>query len=493
MTGPDAIRERLESLSPDKRVLLERLLVARATRTTVIPVRDRSVPAPLSPPQQRLWFMDQLAPGSPTYNAIVAIHTRGSLDTDVVREVMQRIIERHEVARTVIQDTDEPAQVVLDEWTFVMESVDVSSLALAERWPAAIDRVRAFARLPYDLSRDLPLRLIIVQLGADEHLLGFAEHHIAFDGWSDEVMFGELSEGYARLVAGREWDPEPLAVQYADVAAWWDSTPSAGSLEDYWRSTLEGAPPAVRLPVDRPHPDVQRFAGAHLPVRITGATDRLALLQTQESATSFMVLTAALAAMVYRWSGCSDLVFGTPFANRSRVEFEQLIGFFSNTVPLRFRVAGDASFRDLVKQSRTVCMGAFQHQELPFERIVELTRQERDPRRNPLFQVNVRVQQGGPPLPHFDGVEILPVEVDLGFSRFDIAFDLAVAGDGIAGYLEYNSDLFDEATITGLVDWTEELIANCLRRPDIAVQDLRFGPEAGSIRGRRRRSSDGTR
>ncbi|WP_375503881.1 condensation domain-containing protein [uncultured Jatrophihabitans sp.] len=495
MTSANELRARLDALSPDRRELVEKMLLARRAAGGGIPQRDRSRPAPLAPPQRRLWFMDQLAPGSPVYNAIVAVRVDGPLDLAVVRRVMERIVARHEVLRTVFRSVDEMtadvSQVVLDDWQLSFEIVSACGADAHERLVDGVRLLQEFGRRPYDLAVDLPLRIIAVAVGDDCHLLGFGEHHIAFDGWSDEIMFTELAAGYAAEIAGTGWAPEPMVVQYADVAAWLQDRAPDARRESYWQRQLAGAPHAVELPVDRPHPDTPRYRGVHVPMRIDGALPDLDSLRVAERCTSFMVLSATLAGAVYRWSGCREFVLGTPFANRNHSVIEPLIGFFSNTLPLRFTVDGGESFRALARQSRALCIEAFQHQDVAFERIVELSRQPRDRRRNPVFQVNIRVQQGGPAVPDLVGLTTSAVDVDLGFARFDLAVDLSVTRTGITGYCEYNSDLFDPATIDRFIDWSQQFIADCLARPDIPLRDLRFGPQPVGVRAGRRRAGGG--
>lgn len=480
------VRSRVAALPADRRAALEAVLAARRARADRIGKRDPALPAVLGPSQRRLWFLHQLAPHSPVYNAVVAIRAVGPLDTAVLAQALLAVIERHDILRTVIGGSvDEPEQIVVDADRLMVETVDVSP-AGPEADETALALAREFCRRPYDLTADLPVRLLAVRLGDDAHLLVFAEHHIAFDGWSDIVMFAELSAAYRAASAGTEWDPEPLDVQFADVARWWAGRPPAERTEQYWADHLAGAPVRVDLPVDHPRPPVPSYRGRHVPIVLDGLGDPLAAMQSAESATAFMTLTAAFASSVMRWSGTSDLVMGTPFANRDRAEFEPLIGFFSNTLPLRVRAERRDTFRDLVRRMRGVCVGAFQHQDLAFDRIVELARQPRDPSRNPLFQVNVRVQQGEPALPDLPGVHCTPVAVDLGFSRFDLAVDFTVAGDVIAGYVEYDEALFGASTIEQFIAWTSEHVAACLRSPDVPLAELPFGPQRSAVRGRRR-------
>lgn len=484
---------RLAQMPPEQRAALERALLARRSVVDRVAPRDRSRPTRLSPSQRRLWFLDQLNPGAPTYNAVVAFVADGDLVVDDLVAVLTQIVERHEVLRTVVAVGGEPRQVVLPAAPLPVDRLDLRDRSEDERWDAALDHARAFCRAPYDLGRDLPLRLLVVQLADDRHLVVLGEHHIAFDGWSDEILFAELGEGYAARRAGRVWNPDPLEIQYGDVAEWWAERGVRDSALRYWQEALRGAPTHVVLPTDRPHPVVPSFEGAHLDVAARGVGPALRRLQEQCRATAYMVLSAAFGVAVSRWSGTSDLVLGTPMANRGRTEFEALIGFFSNTVPVRLAVAPTMTFREAVQTFRSADLGAMEHQDVPFDRIVDLTRVARDPRRNPLFQVNVRVQQGGPPLPDLVGLSIRPVAVDLGFSRFDLAIDLTAVDDDVVGYLEYSTQLFDPATPAQFARWFEELVDDALSRPDTPIEDLRFGPVRPSVRGGRRRIAEVSR
>lgn len=479
----DSLAGRLGALSPQKRALLERAMLQRTTPdrevATRIPRRPGTGPAPLSATQYRLWFHDQLAPGGTTYNAVVAMWVTGELAVDLLEDAVRAAIDRHEICRTVIEQVgDEPAQRVLADWTFAVERLDAAGDSPSARDADALRLAADVAGRPYDLARDLTLRVAAIRAGDDRYLLAFGEHHIAFDGWSDDVLFTEVSEHYNAVRAGRP-APErpPLPVRFSDFAAWQRRRLDSGALaahEDYWKRTLTGAPPVLELPHDRPRPDRQDFRGRHLTFRF--AADGLAAgvrgLRQRLGATDYMVLVAAWAATLYRWSGQPDIVLGTPMANRNRVELEPVIGFFSNTVPLRIRVDGAQTFADLVRATTAVVLGAVDHQDLPFDRIVEVVAPARDPRVNPLCQVNVRVQSGPLPQLHLDGADVELVHVDLGFARFDLAVELQLGADAIEGYLEYDEALFDEATARGVLDRLEQLIAGAVADPDRPVWDL---------------------
>lgn len=478
---------RLAALSPEKRALLERLLLERrAAASAAIGARDPSRPAPLSSSQQRLWFLDQLAPGSPTYNAVVAMWVDGDLDVGLLRSAVRAAVERHAVLRTVIDSSgEEPVQRVLDDWDIPVTCATAPGGTARERREAALGLAADAARAPYDLARDVPLRVLLVDVGGARRLLAFLEHHIAFDAWSDENLFREISASYRAALSGRSAESPPLPVQYADFAAWQRRRLDAGDFDEharYWRATLRDAPHALALPLDHPRPERQTFAGRHVPLDLDhGAA--LRRLRQELRATDYMVLVAAWVAVLHRWTGDGDIVLGTPMANRTRAELEPLIGFFANTVPLRVRVDGSASFRDLVGTVAAAVLGSFDHQDLPFEKIVEAADPVRDPRLNPLFQVNVRVQSGPPPALDLPGLRTEPVHVDMGFSRFDLAVEFHVQDDRIGGYLEYNTALFAESTAHLVLDRLDLLLGAALESPDRPLWEL---PQPAGRRTRRR-------
>jgi hypothetical protein len=485
--------QRISQLSAEKRALLERQLLARrAGAAARIPRRDDSGPAPLSFPQQRLWFLEQLAPGQPTYNAALAMRVRGGLDVGSLERALGAVIARHEALRTVFRlDADgAPRQVVLDHWVFAVDVCDLRTRPEAERERALEQQARAAARRPFDLERDLMLRVVVFVLGHDDHALLFVEHHIAFDGWSDAQLFRELAELMSADAQGREPQLDPLPIQYADWAVWQRRRLVAEEqrLVRFWRQALAGAPPRLDLPTDRPRPPVQTFAGAHQHFSLpTSVRDGVRELARAEGATPFMVLLAAAAAGLHRWSGHDDFVFGSPIANRDRAELEHLIGFFSNTFVLRVRTDGVPSFRELVGRARTMALGAYERQDLPFERLVQALEVARDPSVNPVFQVNFRVQSEPPAKLQLPGLAIEPFELDIGFARFDLAIEFQLRDDALSGYVEYSQALFDELTVRRLASCLTRLLADALQRPDTAIDDLAWDApvDHSAIRGRR--------
>jgi hypothetical protein len=473
------LARRIEALPPEKRALLEQQLLRRRAASPVASSIPRRAPGPcpLSFPQQRLWFLDQWRPGSPVYNAALPMRVRGRIDAGALERALATVVERHEVLRTVLRsDADGPVQVVLDGVAFRLDRVDLSHLDASGREEAGLALLREHARRPFDLGADLMLRATLVRFADDDHLLQLEEHHIAFDGWSDGVLFEELAELYAADVEGREPVLPELPIQYGDFAAWQRDRLQGEQLDallDYWRTQLAGAPPRLRLPTDRPRPEVQTFEGVHLPLeldaRLAGAVRALA---REEGVTPYILLLASFAAFLYRLSGQDDVVIGSPIANRDQLELEHLIGFFSNTLALRVRLGGNPTFREAVARTRATALGAYAHQDLPFEKIVEAVRPERDATANPLFQANFRVQTGAPSCLTLRELEVEPVALDVGFARFDLAIELQLGEDRLDGYLEYNVGLFERETALRFARAYGRLLEQVLSSPDATLLEL---------------------
>ena len=489
------VESRISQLSPQKRALLEKDLLRRrrAAGPEAIPRRQGEGPCVLSFSQQRLWFLDQWAPGDPAYNAVIAMRARGPLDLGRLRRGLEAVFERHETLRTVFVPDDEgtPRQVVLDEWTTELPVVDLSAVPAERREEEMMALAREEARRSFDLASDLMLRVTAIKLSDEEHVLLALEHHIAFDGWSDGLLFEELAELYLAELEDRAARLPNLPIQYADFAVWQRERMSGALLEDhlaYWRTHLGDAPPKVELPTDRPRPAVQQFSGSHHHFELDHKLIQpLRSLAAEEGATPFMVLLAGFGALLSRWSGENDLLVGTPIANRGRPEFEHLIGFFSNTIVLRLKLDDDPTFRELVRRARSCAIGAYEHQDLPFEKLVEALRPPRDPSRNPVFQVNFRVQTEPPDSLALPGVSIEQFDLDIGFSRFDLALELRLLEDSFGGYIEYNGALFEPETITRLASRLSSLLVDAVFDSGLRVSELDADVTLSAIRGSRGR------
>ena len=465
-----------EALSPAKRALLERALLRRresAGSDVTIRRRTQTGPAPLSFAQQRMWFLEQWEPDSPTFNGARALRLRGALDRDALERSLRRVIERHESLRTVIVAGAEPLQAVLEEWSFelaVLPGPDTPS-------PQALDELlRELSRRPFDLTSDLMLRASLVMLGEQDHVLLLGMHHIAADAHSDSVLFSELAELYAAERDGRTPNLPELPIQYADYAVWQRERLQGELLEElrsYWARTLEGAPELLRLPTDRPRRPVQRHDGSHHRIALDRQlADDLVALGREEGATLFMTMLAAFTTLLYRLSGEEDIVIGSPIANRNNLELQGMIGFFTNTLALRTRLGGNPSFREVVRRARATALGAYAHQDLPFERVVETVAPRRDASYNPLFQVNFRAQATERPALELAGLQVEPIAVDIGFSRFDLALELELGPQALGGYFEYDRDLFDATSIVGFEESLRALLTQIVEDPDAPILAL---------------------
>jgi len=476
------LNARLDTLSPEKRALVERSLKRRleaARNSAPIPRRTESGPAPLSFSQQRMWFLDQWEPGSFTHNGARAFRLTGPIDAGALERALVRIVQRHEVLRTVYAlQGREPRQQVLDDWELRLEVVDLREFADAERDDELGRLLRALSREPFDLRSDLMVRPTLFQLGANDHALLVRLHHIAFDAFSDKNFFGELDALYSGFTEGREATLEEPPIQYADYAVWQRehlSGPHLARLVEYWRNELSGAPPLLLLPIDGSRYSPQRHEGRHHEISLPAETAR-AVVEFGRSvgATPYMTLLAAFAVLLYRVSGQDEVVLGSPIANRTTTELSTLVGFFCNTMALRTRLGGNPSFREVCSRVKKTALGAYEHQELPFERVVELLNVPRDPAYNPIFQVNFRAQDG-PRLPlRLSGAETSVIPVDIGFSRFDLALELHVEQDRISGYFEFDRDLFDADTADRFADDLEALLEQVVADPDTPVLAIRL-------------------
>ncbi|GAB2610875.1 hypothetical protein GCM10027168_49720 [Streptomyces capparidis] len=461
----------LARLSPaQKRALLARHLRRRGTAR---PSGQRGrFPASFS--QRRLWFLDRLAPGSAAYNVPGALRVHGPLDVELWRRCVNEIARRHESLRTVFQEEDgEPVQVILDKLEPEFTVEEAGHL----RGPDGEDGIRALARAefarPFDLRRGPLLRLRFLRLAADEHVLLLTMHHIIGDLWSTSVFFGELVELYGAHASGRAPELPRLAVQYADFAVWQHKRLRGDALAadlEYWTRTLDGAPAALELPTDRPRPPVRGTSGGSVPFHLPAEVmDAVRELSRRAGVTPFMTVLAAFEVLLHRYSREEDIVVGVPVAGRGRSEVEPLIGYFVNMLALRTDLSGRPTFRELLGRVRRVCVDAFAHQELPFERLVEELHPRRDLSRTPVFQVSFIYQNI--PLPEFgaQGLRLEPVEVASSTARFDLEVQVFERDGGLSGWFEYDSDLFDAATVARLAGHLEALVRALVADPDRPV------------------------
>ncbi|MEW5926514.1 MAG: amino acid adenylation domain-containing protein [Gemmatimonadota bacterium] len=438
--------------------------------------RDGS-PLPVSFAQQRLWFLDRMEPGSPAYNIPAALRVRGALDAGRLERALGGVVRRHEALRTVFASRQGvPVQVVRDPGETRIGVADLRTLPRAER-EAEVRRAAAGEALrPFDLEAGPLLRARALRLAAEEWVLLFTMHHVVSDGWSMDVLVGELSELYAALGAGREAALPALPVQYADYAAWQRSWLSGDALEAllaWWRERLAGAPPLLDLPVDRPRGPAQGGKGGrHSFVLPAGTSGALRSLGRREGATLFMTLLAGFQLLLARYAGEEDVSVGTPVAGRTRLELEPLIGFFVNTLVLRTDLAGDPAFRELLARVRGATLGAFAHQEVPFERLVEELAPGRSLAHTPLFQVLFALRDTGRGELRIAGLQAEPLAAGPAGAKFDLELELAEEGERIAGTLVYRADRFDGSTIERMAEHLRVLLEGAAAAPELRLSDL---------------------
>jgi non-ribosomal peptide synthetase component F len=478
LSRPESLATRRAALSPDQQALLERRLGGQA-RTTAreprIPRRDPTVPAVLSFAQQRLWFLDQLAPGNPFYNVPAALRFSFPLSCAVLERTLNEIVRRHESLRTTFSARDgEPVQIIAPSLAIPLPVTDLRHLPETEREAEAIRLATEAARSPFDLGTGPLLRAGLLRLGEVDYVFLFTLHHIVGDGWSLGVLSRELAEIYGAFAQGRPSPLPELPIQYADFAVWQRDW-LQGAVRDgqlaYWREQLSGLP-VLQLPTDRPRPAVQTYQGAYHEVALSRRlTGELHELSRREGVTLFMTLLAAFQALLHRYTHQDDIVVGTPIAGRNRAEIEGLIGFFVNSLVIRADCSGDPSFIELLHRVQEVALGAYAHQDLPFETLVEELQPERHLSRNPLFTVTFQLFNAPTAAPANPG-SIRSLEIKRGTAIFDIAFSLFETANGLTGGWEYNTDLFEAATIARMAGHYAALLEAIAANPARALSEF---------------------
>ncbi|HEX6290303.1 MAG TPA: amino acid adenylation domain-containing protein [Herpetosiphonaceae bacterium] len=456
MSKSDSLSERRSQLSGAKRALLEKWKRGEFTTTEgEIPRRAATGPAPLSFNQQRLWFLDQLVPNSPAYNILTVVRLSGPLDASIFERAINEIVRRHDSLRTVFPTVDgQPVQAVAAALSVAMPQIDLRALDPAGRDAELQRLIEAETRQPFDLAQGPLIRARLVRQADTEYVLLLAMHHIVSDTWSFGIFVRELVALYGAFVAGQSSPLPELPIQYADFAEWQRERLQGDVLAaqlDYWKQQLGGHLSALELPTDHPRPPVQTFRGAAQSfVLHKDLADALKELSRQEGVTLFMTLLAAFQVLMARYSGQEDILVGSPIAGRSRVETENLIGFFANTLVLRTNLGGNPTFRELLKRARETLLGAHAHQDVPFEQLVEILHPERDMSRNPLFQVMFVLQNTPSTNLKLPGITVSAVPLQSSTAKFDIWLSIEEHADALYAMIEYNTDLFEAATIERL-------------------------------------------
>jgi len=425
--------------------------------------------------QQRLWFLEQLQPGSASYLIPWSLRIQGQLNAEALQRSLNEIVRRHEILRTSFSWKDgAPVQVVTSELSLAMPVRDLSSSPNREQEVQKLALEEA--RKPLDLERGPLVRAQLLRLGAEDHILLLTMHHIMFDGWSRRILVRELAALYEAFGAGK---PSPLPepkLQYADYAVWQRKQFQGVKLEkelSYWRQQLAGAPASLDLPTDRPRPAMQTFSGAKTPFSFSKEfNEKLQTFSRERGVTAFMTLLAGFQILLSRYSNQDDVVVGTPVANRNRAEIEEMIGFFTNTLVLRTRLSGEATFAEVLAQVKETALGAYAHQDVPFEKLVGELQPERNLGQNPLFQVMFSYQNAPRRAFELGTLKVSLMDVGEATSKFDLSVFLSETPEGVGGRVEYNTDLFDAVTIERMTGHYCVLLEAALASPELPASQL---------------------
>ena len=472
------------ALTPDLRAELVRrkaeiLMFLHGTAVNIPPIvpipRDRDLP--LSFAQQRLWFLDQLEPSGAAYNIPFAFRLTGRLIVVALERSLSEILRRHEALRTTFPVADErPLQVIAAALAVTLGVVDLRELSEIQREAEARRLATEEAQQPFDLAHGPLMRASLLRLGEEEHVLLLTLHHIVSDGWSTGILFQELSVLYEAFSNGKPSTLPDLPIQYADFAVWqrqWLQGEVLESQLSYWKKQLEGAPALLNLPTDRPRPAVQSYRGASQSIELSQElTQGLKALSAQQRVTLFMTLLAAFQTLLHRYTGQNDIVVGSPIANRNRAEIEGLIGFFVNTLVMRTDLSGNPTFKELLTRVRETALEAYTHQDLPFEKLVEELHPQRSLSHSALFQVLFNLlenQNDRLLLPGLDASRFGTLAIP---SKFDLTLYAIPKPQGLTLIINYNSDLFEDASIKRMLGHLCNLLDAVAANPSQRVSDF---------------------
>jgi len=472
------LTSRIANLSPAKRALLELAINAQESNDksnagAIIPRQQQRATAPLSFAQQRLWFLDQLHPRKADYNLSHLLHIEGPLNIPALCDALNVIVARHEALRTTFEDRrDEVFQRITPELILEIPVVELRDHTIQNNELQSL--VEEDVGRPFDLTADALLRAKLFRLAPDRHILQITMHHIISDGWSIAVLNRELGILYNDFCSGSPPSLPQPQVQYLDYAVWQRQQGEVLQQQlEYWEQQLHDAPHIFELPIDKPRPAIQSFQGARrhidLPPELCEALKALAL---RENATLFMVMLAAYQLLLHRYSGLDDILVGIPIAGRTQPELEELIGFFVNSLVIRSRFSPELDFRQLLTRIRNATIGAFGHQELPFEKLVEALTPQRDMSRNPIFQVMFSLENDVPELPHMEGLHVSSPDIGTAKAKFDLTLFVSARAEGLRATFNYATDLFLDATIERMAGHYLTLLKAIVDNPERSIANL---------------------
>jgi amino acid adenylation domain-containing protein len=474
------IAKQITELSAEKRQLLERYLKSAGldlTNAVIMPQRRDTNKFPLSFAQERIWFMDQLEPNRSIYNLPDTHYFKGPLDLEALERSLSEIVRRHESLRTTFQTVNgDPMQVIAPPQPLSLQVVDLTALPPQERQAEAQRLADDDAQRPFDLSTGPLFRVQLVRLAEEDHLLLITMHHIVSDGWSIKLLGHELASLYNAYRAGEDSPLSALPIQYADFAVWQREWMRGEQLEkqlEYWREQFGGELPEMELPMDHARPARQSYRGAAEALEFgPDVLRRLKEIGRECKATFFMTALALFDVLMWRYSGQSDLLIGTPIANRNRRETEGLIGFFVNTLVLRAKMNGNSTFREFLDQVRETTLRAYEHQDVPFEKLVEALQPARSLSRHPLFQVLFTHQDGGEL--KLSGLELTWMDTENEIAKFDLSFFVSESKNGLYVWFEYDVELFERPTIARMLKHFGVLLKGIVENPDARLSELPF-------------------
>jgi hypothetical protein len=478
MSKKEELELRKLKLSPEKRALLEKWKRGEnKAKLPLIPKRSDLRSAILSFAQQRLWFLYQLEPGSATYNIPAAVRIEGMLPPTILTQSIGEIIRRHEALRTnFVKQDGEAFQIIHSANDWQMTTIDLQALPASERETEIQRLAVAEASKPFDLTTDSLIRATLLVLSDSEHVLLLTMHHIVSDGWSMGIFIQEIATLYLAFAQGQPSPLPELPIQYADFAVWqrqWLEEEILTKQLLYWKKQLTGFTPLVKLPASRSRPSVQSYRGASYKFGLSKElTQGLNKLSHEENATLYMTLLAAFMTLLYRYSNQEDIVVGSPIANRDRIEFEDLIGLFLNTLVLRGDLSGNPSFRELILRVREITLAAYNHKDIPLEKLVQELGLERDLSYSPLFQVWFALQNLPKTVIELLDLTLKPLEVANETVKFDLELFVYEEMESLSTCFNYNTDLFDETTISQMAHDFEILLMVTIENPDIQLKEI---------------------
>ncbi|MDM9583645.1 MULTISPECIES: condensation domain-containing protein [unclassified Nostoc] len=477
------LSQRIAGLSPEKLQLLAQRLHKKKenifSQSQIVRQSRESNLFPLSFAQQRLWFIDQLRPGNIAYNISQPMRLVGYLNVAALEQSFHEVVRRHEVLRTTFTVVDgQPLQVIAPSLSFKLLVVDLQELSQKQRETDILRLASEEAQRPFDLTKGPLLRVTLLQLAAAEYVLLLTMHHIVADGWAIGVLIHEIATLYEAFSVGKPSPFSELSIQYADFAVWQRQWLQGERLETqlaYWQKQLGGKLPVLELPSNHPQSPIQTFSGARealvLPKTLS---EKLKALNQRQGITLFMILLAAFQTLLHWYTDQEDIVVGTDIANRNQAETKELIGFFVNQLVLRTDLSGNPTFVELLERVREMTLEAYAHQDLPFDKLVDVLNPKRELNRTPLFQVKIVLENTQTPSLQLPGLTITSLKVENKTVQFDLLLELNETEQGLFGVWEYNTDLFDRGSIVRLSNIFATLLNKIATHPETKLSELKI-------------------